>query len=108
MGYEYSSPHGAYSAVLSEHYDNMNVTVKRLEPVEVLSQLVDMSTPQLMKSKRVTTVAASGVLCDSSLLSLEIIICLRLLTSTGAQMKTNMSLINQVAVGGQQNEAFGL
>ena len=53
-------------------------------------------------------VAASGVVCDSSLFSLEIFVNKTLLTSDGARANTSVSLINQVALVGQQHEAFGL
>ena len=53
-------------------------------------------------------VAASGVVCDSSLFSLEITVSKKLLTSGGARTKSSMSLIKQVAPVGQQHEAFGL
>ena len=49
--------------------------------------------------------AASGVVCDSSL---EIAINTKLLTSDGARTKTSVSLIKQVALVGQQHETFGL
>ena len=45
--------------------------------------------------------AASGVVCDSSLFSLEIAVSTQLLTSDGARTKTNVSLIKQVALVGQ-------
>ena len=45
--------------------------------------------------------AASGVVCDSSLFSLEIAVSTKLLTSDGARTKTNVSLIKQVALVGQ-------
>ena len=48
--------------------------------------------------------AASGVVCDCSLFSLEIAISTKLMTSDGARMKTSVSLIKQVALV----EAFGL
>ena len=50
----------------------------------------------------------SGVVCDSSLFSLENTVSTKLLTSDSAGMKTSVSLINQVALVGQQHEAFGL
>ena len=53
-------------------------------------------------------VAASGVVCDSSLFSLEIAVSKKLLTSDGARTKSSVSLIKQVAFVGQQHEAFGL
>ena len=55
-------------------------------------------------------VAASGVVCDSSLFSLEIAVSTKLLTVTsdGARTKTSVSLIKQVALVGQQHEAFRL
>ena len=52
--------------------------------------------------------AASGVVCDSSLFSLEIAVSTKLLTSDGARTKTSVSLIKQVALVGQLHEAFGL
>ena len=45
--------------------------------------------------------AASGVVCDSSLLSLGIAVSTKLLTSDGARTKTSVSLIKQVALVGQ-------
>ena len=45
--------------------------------------------------------AASGVVCDSSLFSLEIAVSTKLLTSDGARTKTSVSLIKQVALVGQ-------
>ena len=53
-------------------------------------------------------VAASGVLCNSFLFSLEITVSTKLMTSDGANTKPNVSLINQVALVGQQHEAFSL
>ena len=53
-------------------------------------------------------VAASGVVCDSSLFSLEIAVSKKLLTSDGAGTKSSVSLIEQVALVRQQHEAFGL
>ena len=53
-------------------------------------------------------VTASGVVCDSSLFSLEIAVSIKLLTSDGAQTKTSVSLIKQVALIGQHHKAFGL
>ena len=44
--------------------------------------------------------AASGVLCDSSIFSLEIAVSTKLLTSDGARTKTSVSLIKQVALVG--------
>ena len=41
-------------------------------------------------------------------LSLEIAVRKKLLTSDGARMKSSVSLIKQVALVGQQHEAFGL
>ena len=93
--------------------DKANIAAKHKEPVEVLSQLADTSTPQITGTKSVASVVApgvlmvaSGVLCGRSLFSLEN--HCKLLTSDGALMKTSGSLINQVAVVGQQHEAFGL
>ena len=67
-----------------------------------------------MGSTSVTSVAASGVLvaasgveCDSSLFSLEIAVNKKLLTSNGVRTTTSVSLIKQVALVGQQHEAFG-
>ena len=61
-----------------------------------------------MGSTSVVSVAASGVLlvasgvvCDSSLFSLEIAVSTKLLTSDGARTKTSVSLIKQVALVGQ-------
>ena len=51
---------------------------------------------------------ASGVVCDSSLFSLEIAVSKKLLTSDGARTKNSVSLIKQVAFVEQQLEAFGL
>ena len=42
--------------------------------------------------------AASGVVCDSSLFSLEIAVSTKLLTSDGVRTKTSVSLIKQVAL----------
>ena len=50
--------------------------------------------------------AASGVVCNRSLFSLEIAFSTQLLTSDGARAKTSVSLINQVALVGQQHEDF--
>ena len=68
-----------------------------------------------MGSTSVTSVAASGILvtasdvvCDRSLFSLEIAVSTKLLTSDGARTKTSVSLIKQVALVGQQHEAFSL
>ena len=65
-------------------------------------------TLQFMGSTSVASVAASGVLlaasgvvCDSSLFSLEIAVSTKLLTSDGARTKTSVSLIKQVALVGQ-------
>ena len=44
--------------------------------------------------------AASGVICDSSLFSLEIAVSTKPLTSDGARTKTSVSLIKQVALVG--------
>ena len=52
-------------------------------------------------------VAASGVVCDSSLFSLEIAVSKKILTSDGARTKSSVSLIKQVAFV-EQHEAFGL
>ena len=53
-------------------------------------------------------VAASGVVYDSSLFSLEIAVSKKLITSDGAWTKSSVSLIKQFALVGQQNEAFCL
>ena len=53
-------------------------------------------------------VAACGVVCDSSLFSLEIAVSKNLLTSDDARTKSSVSLIKQVALVGQQHEAYGL
>ena len=53
-------------------------------------------------------VAASGVVCDSSLFSLEIAVSTELLISDGARAKSSVSLIKQVAFVGQQHVVFGL
>ena len=45
--------------------------------------------------------AASGVVYDSSLFSLEIAVSTKLLTSDGARTKTSVSPIKQVALVGQ-------
>ena len=65
-----------------------------------------------MGSKSVASVAApgvlvvaSGVVCDSSVFSLEIAVSKKLLTSDGARTKSSVSL---VALIGQQHEVFGL
>ena len=93
---------------------NVNNAAEHQEPSEVLSQLGDTSTPQIMGSKSVANLAASGVLasasgviCDSSLFSLEIIVSTKLLISDGARTRTNVSPINQVALVGQQHKAVG-
>ena len=44
--------------------------------------------------------AASGVLCDNFIFSLEIALSTKLLTSDGARTKTSVSLIKQVALVG--------
>ena len=87
---------------------NVNTTAKHPEPAEVLSQLGNTSTPQISGSKIVASVVASGVVCDNSLFSLEIAVSKKLLTFDGAQAKTSVSLINQVALVWQQHKAFGL
>ena len=93
----------------------MNIAAEHQEPAEVLSQLGNTSTPQISGSKSVASVAASGVLvavsgvmCDSSLFSLELNVSKKLLTSDVARAKTSVSLIKQVALVRQQHEAFGL
>ena len=95
--------------------DNVNIAAEHQKTAEVLSQLGDMSTPQFTGSKIVASVvasgvpvAASGVVCDSSIFPLEIIVSTKLLTSDGAQTKTSVSLINYVALVGQQHEVFSL
>ena len=79
------------------------------------TKLGNTNTPQVTGSKIVASVAAFGVLVaasgmvsDSSLFSLEIAVSTKLLTSDSAWMKTNVSLINQVALVAQQHEVFGL
>ena len=74
--------------------------------VEVLPQLDN--TLQFVGSTSVASVAASGVLLaasgvvsDSSLFSLEIAVSTKLLTPDGARTKTSVSLIKQVALVGQ-------
>ena len=69
----------------------MNIAAEHQEPAEVLSQLGNTSTPQISGSESVASVAASGVLvltsgvvCDSSLFSLEIAVSTKLLTSDNA------------------------
>ena len=52
-------------------------------------------------------VVASGVVCDSSLFSLEIAVSKNVLTSDGAR-RAVCPLIKQVALVGQQHEVFGL
>ena len=53
--------------------------------------------------------AASGVVCDSSLFSLEIAVSTKLLTSDGARTKSSVSLIKQGHEAfGQSHEALGL
>ena len=59
--------------------DKVNIAAEHQEPAEVLSQLGNTSTPQISGSKSVASVAASGVLvaasgvvCNRSLFSLEI------------------------------------
>ena len=95
-------------------FDNVNIAAEHQEPAEVLSRLGNTSTPQISGSKSVASVAvsdvlvaASGVVCNSSLFSLEIAASAKLLTSDGARAKTSVSLINQVALVRQQHEAFG-
>ena len=68
----------------------------------MLSQLGDTSAPKFTGSKDVARVAASGVLvaasgvaCDTALISLEIAVSTKLQTSDGARTKTSVSLINQ-------------
>ena len=48
--------------------------------------------------------AASGVVCDSSLFSLEIAVSTKLLTSDSARTKTSVSLIKQVALVGNNTK----
>ena len=79
---------------------NGNIAVEHQEPAEVLSHLGDTSTPQITGSKIVASVpacgvlvAASGVVCDCSLFSLEIAVSTKLLTSDGARTKASVSLI---------------
>ena len=91
----------------------MNIVAEHQEPTEVLSQLGDMSTPQFSGSESVASVAASGVLvaasgviCDSSLFSLEI--AAQNYWYLTARMKTSVSLINKVALVGPQYKALVL
>ena len=93
----------------------MNNAAEHQEPAEVLSQLGNTSTPQISESKSVASavasgvlVAASGVVCNSFLFSLQIAESKKRLTSDSARAKTSVSLINRVAFVGQQHEAFGL
>ena len=95
--------------------DNVNIAAEHQEPAEVFSQLGNMSAPQISGSKSVASVvasgvlvAASGVVCESSLFSLQIAVSTKRLTPDGAWVKTSVSLINQVDFVGQQHEAFGL
>ena len=90
---------GSTTRVTRVSSDNANIAAEHQEPAEVLPQLGDTSTPQIMGSKSVTTVAtssvlvaASGVLCDCSLFSLEITVSTKLLTSDGARTETSVSL----------------
>ena len=106
---------GSTTHVTRVSSNNVNITVEHQEPAEVLSQLGNLSTPQILGSKSVASVAAcgvfvaaSGVICDSSLFSLEIAVSTKLLISDGARAKTSVFLINQVAFVGQQHEAFSL
>ena len=76
----------------------MNIAAEHQEPAIGLSQVGDMSTPQITERKIVTTVEASGglvvafgVLYDCSLFSLVITLSTKLLTSDGALMKTGVS-----------------
>ena len=80
------------------------------ETAEVLSQLDDTSrlTLQFMGSTSAVSaaasgvlVAASGVVCDSSLFSSEIAVCTKLLTPGGALMKTSVPLKKQFVLVGQ-------
>ena len=89
------------------HSDNVKIAAEHREPAEVLSQLDNTSNSPVYGTS-VASVAASGVLlaasgvvCDSSLFSLEIAVSTKLLTSDGARPKTSVSLIKQVALVGQ-------
>ena len=93
---------------------NVNNAAEHQKPSKVLSQLGDMSIPQITGSKSFANVAASGVLasasgviCDSSLFPLEIVVSIKLLKSDGAQTRTSVSPINQVVLVGQQHKAVG-
>ena len=96
-----------YDSSDTGHSDNVNIAAEHQEPAEVLSQL-DNTSNLFIGSTSVASVAASGVLlaasgvvCDSSLFSLEIAVSTKLLTSDGARTKTSVSLIKQVALVGQ-------
>ena len=95
-------------------FDNVSLAAEHQEPAEVLFWLGDTRSP-FTGSKSVASVADSGVLvvgsgiaCDSSLFSLEIVISTKLLTSEGEGTNTSVSLINQVVLVGQHHKAFGL
>ena len=89
--------------------DNVKIAAEHQEPVEVLSQLGNTSTPQISGSKSVASVAASvvlvavsGVLCNSSLFFGN------RFKQNGARAKASVSLINQVALVGEEHKAFSL
>ena len=106
---------GSTTRVTRVSSDNVNIAAEHQEAAEVLSQLSNTSTPPISGSKSVASVSASdvfvvasGVVCNRSLFSLEIALSTKLLTSDDARAKTSVSLINQVALVGQEHEAFGL
>ena len=106
---------GSTTHVTRVSSDNVNIAAEHQEPAEVLFQLGNTNTPQILGSKIIISVAASGVLvaasgvvCDGSLFSLEIAVSTKLLTSDRARAKTSVSLINQFALVGQHHEAVGL
>ena len=84
---------GSTTRVTRVSSDNVNIAAEHQhqEPAEVLSQLDNTSALQISGSKSVASVAApgvlvaaSGVVCDSFLFSLEIAVSKKLLTSDGA------------------------
>ena len=57
-----------------------------------------------MGSTSVASVAASGVVCCSSLFSLQIAVSTKLLTSDGARTQTSVSLINRLLLSENNTE----
>ena len=96
---------GSTTRVTQVSFDNVNIAAELQEPAKVLRHLGDTSTSQISGSKRVASVAtsgvlvaASGVVCDNSLFSSEIAVSTKVLTSDGTLKKTSLSLIKQVAL----------